>query len=132
MEWNENEYEAALRQFQPRKPSLPPTMLYTRPRRPALWIGAVAATILLGILSIWILRNPRVTEAHAILEASGPLFRVSGQDTLPIAAGGSITVGDILRSQGGSALLALEHGPRLTMSAETEFSVEQAEDVIRI
>src|SRR5687767_3627937 len=102
MEWNEQEYETTLRQFQPRNPRLPEALI-ERPQRRRLWIGAVAAVILVGVLLIPIVRNLR-GDVYAVVEAADDsLVRVIGAETRPVAAGERIDVGEVLRSEGGSS-----------------------------
>lgn len=132
MDRTDDEYEALLRKFQPRKPSFPHEMQSPRPRRP-LWLGA-AVTILLGILSISIVQNLRGIDAYAVVEAAdGTLVRVSGQETQPVAVGERIEAGEVLRSEGGAgAVLGLADGTRMEMRSRSEFRVERGDDGIRV
>jgi hypothetical protein len=132
MEWNEQEYEATLRQFQPRTPRLP-EVLIERPPQKRLWIGAAAAVILVGLLLIPIVRNLR-SDVDAVVEAADDsLLRVIGGETRPVAAGERIAAGDVLRSEGGSsAILALRDGLRFEIRSKSEFKLERADDGIRI
>jgi hypothetical protein len=133
MEWNEQEYEATLRQFRPRNPSLPEE-LTARPTRRRLWIGAAAAAILLGLLSIPIVRHLRGGDVYAVVEsADGPLVRVIDGNIHPIAVGERIDADDIVRSEGdSSAVLSLRDGLRFEVRSKSEFRVERADDGIRI
>jgi hypothetical protein len=132
MEWNEQEYETTLRQFRPRNPRLPEALI-ARPQRRRLWIGAAVAVILVGLLLIPIVRNLR-GDVYAVVEAADDsLVRVIGVETQPVAAGGTINVGDVLRSEGeSSAVLALRDGLRFEMRSKSEFRLERADDGIRI
>jgi uncharacterized protein (TIGR03435 family) len=133
MEWNEQEYEATLRQFRPRNPRLP-EVLIMRPTRRRWWIGAAAAAILLGLLSIPIVRNLRGIDVYAVVEAAdGPLVRVIDGNILPVAVGDRIDAGDVVRSEGGnSAVLAMRDGLRFEVRSKSEFRVERADDGVRI
>jgi uncharacterized protein (TIGR03435 family) len=132
MDWKDDEYEALLRQFQPRKPSAPSEMLSLGTRRPRLWVFAVAAVILLGVLSVALLRNLQGIHAYTVVEAAdGGLYRVSGGQTLH--AGEKIEMGDIVRTDGGvGTVLALADGSRVEMRAQSALSVERADDGVRI
>lgn len=133
MEWNEQEYEATLRQFRPRKPRLP-DVLIAGPTRRRLWIGAAAAVILLGLLSIPTMRYLRGGDVYAVVEASdGPLVRVIDGNFLPVAVGERLGAGDLVRAEGdSSAVLSLRDGLRFEVRSKSEFRVEHADDGIRI
>jgi len=94
----------------------------------------VAAAVLMLLVSVVMLRSPfRDSSPPAVVESvDGSLSRTWGGQTDSIHAADSISLGDVLRSDGGSASLALPDGSRIEMRTRSELFLESADDGIRI
>jgi uncharacterized protein (TIGR03435 family) len=93
----------------------------------ALVIGAVAAAVVLAVF----LQAPREIDAHAVV-AVGSLSRVSTEKIQVLRTGDRIEAGEILRTNDANSSITLADGSRVEMRSHTEFSVENAQDGVRI
>jgi len=107
MDWNEHEYEDLLRQFQPRMPGVPRGMSPVRFRKRGWWLAAAA--VLLLTISIAVVPLISRLGAPAVVE-----------------------IGEVVRANGGGRVIRLRDGSRVEMRSDSEFSLEQASDGIRI
>jgi uncharacterized protein (TIGR03435 family) len=106
-----------------------PVVLW-RSRR--LYLMAAAAVFVLGVLSLASLRYKAI-DAHAVVEtAGGSLSRVSGGETQIARPGDRIEAGEILRTNNSGAGIKLADGSRVELGAQSEFSLELADDGVRI
>jgi len=72
-------------------------------------------------------------DAHAVVEsADGSLSRVSAEKTQVVHAGERIEAGEVLRSNAVGARIALADTSRVELRAGSEFSLERADDGVRI
>jgi uncharacterized protein (TIGR03435 family) len=93
---------------------------------------AAAAVLVAGVLTIGTLRSPRI-DAHAIVQsADGSLSRVSDEKTQVLRAGERIEAGEVLRANNSGARIMLADTSRVELRAQSEFSLERAEDGVRI
>ena len=134
MQFKDDEYEALLRQFQPRKPGPLRETLPMRHRRSAVWLAAAAAVVVLGVASIFIVRNVRRIDALAVVEtADGSMSRIAGEKTEIVHAGERIAGGTIVHANGGTGgVLMLSDGSRVEMRSHSALSLERADDGLRI
>jgi hypothetical protein len=110
MDWNDTDYEERLRQFRPRQPRLPEELLDTPARSRRWWWAAAAALILIGVLSIPLLRDHREQSGDRVLE-----------------------VGETARTDNNSgAMLSLPDGSRLEMRSNSQLALERVTDGLRI
>jgi uncharacterized protein (TIGR03435 family) len=91
-----------------------------RPMRLAVAIGAVCAAIALVVF----LQMPRRIDAHAIMG--------EGAVTPPVRAGERIEADEVLRVGEQNASMTLADSSRVEVRARSEFSLERAEDGVRI
>ena len=134
MDFEDNEYESLLRQFQPRKPAPLPDMRITRRRRPAFWMGIAAAVILVVALSWAIPTFFWKVDAHAIVESvDGSVNRLSDGRSQIAQAGSRIAGGEVLHTDSGSrATFALADGSRVEMRSQSDVGLESADDGVRL
>jgi uncharacterized protein (TIGR03435 family) len=100
-----------------------------RLRQPYL---VAAAALLVFSVSLSSLRNAGI-DARAYVESpDGSLSRVSGDKTKTVRFGERIEPGVLLRANDGRAVITLADSSRIELRPQTEFSVERADDGIRI
>lgn len=106
---------------------------------PSRWPWGIATVAAATIVLVVILKSGAVqhfgefgTDAPAVLQtAGGGLYRAT--DGQVIQAGGRIEVGAVVRTnQGASPVLLLTDGSRVEMRAQSELTLERADDGIRI
>ena len=97
--------------------------------KPVTVVLGAAAIVVLAVF----LQKPRAIDAYAVVEsADGTLFRVEGHRTQPLSLNERITPGETVRTSDSTARIALADESRVELRSRTEFSVERAEDGIRI
>jgi len=96
-------------------------------KRLAIAFGAVAAAVALAVF----LQMPRGIDAHAIV-ADGSVYRVLGDRLQIVHAGEKIEPGEILRTNDVNGSFILKDNSRVEMRSHSEFSLERAEDGVRI
>jgi uncharacterized protein (TIGR03435 family) len=97
----------------------------------ARWKAAAALLVLVVLVfvagsRVW-MRQSRVAEA-----VDGSLYRVAGGTRHALQAGEPLTFGETLHSNGAGAIFALTDGSRVEMRAQSEASLERADDGVRI
>src|SRR5262245_46516340 len=107
MDWKDGDYTALLRQFRPRKPSLPPGMVPSRAPRKSLWLAAAAATAAAAIAAVLFLAD---------------FHRTSAPGAQPVPDDESVQAGEVVRSNDGG-IFDLADGSRVEMRAQSEFSL---------
>jgi uncharacterized protein (TIGR03435 family) len=134
MDFEDNEYESLLRQFQPRKPAPLPHIRTTGRKRPALWIGIAAAIVLVAALSWIVPAYFWKVDAHAIVESvDGSVNRLSEGHSQIAQAGSRVSGGEILHTDSGArATFALADGSRVEMRSQSDVGLESAEDGVRL
>lgn len=86
----------------------------------------------LGVLTLVGLRYKAI-DAHAVVEsADGSLSRVSGGEMQITLLGDRIEAGEVLRTDNVGAGIRLADGSRVELGAHSEFSLERADDGVRI
>ena len=94
---------------------------------------AAAAVFMLALVTVGGLWTMRVKPDTVARSLDGSLLRVSGvQASQFVYAGEEIKIGEVLRANTAGATISLADGTRVQMRAQSEFSVERAEDGIRI
>ena len=92
---------------------------------------AFAGAAVLVVASLVIVQNI-ANRTYAVVETSdGEIYR-AGASTELLQKGARIAIGDVLRSGRDSSVLSLTDGSRIELRSQSEFSVERAEDGIRI
>ena len=135
MDFEDNEYESLLRQFQPRKPELPPQLRTgSRKRRPAFWLGIAAAVVMVAALSVVVPNLLWKVDAHAVVESvDGSVNHVSDGRSQIAEAGSRIAGGEVLHTDSGArATFALADGSRVEMRSQSDVGLESAEDGVRL
>jgi uncharacterized protein (TIGR03435 family) len=134
MDFEDNEYESLLQQFQPRKPAPLPDIRKARTRQPAFWIGIAAAVVLLAALSWVVPAYFWKVDAHAVVESvDGSVNRLSEGHSQIAQAGSRISSGEVLHTDSGArATFALADGSRVEMRSQSDVGLESAEDGIRL
>jgi len=126
MEDQDRDFESFLGEFRLRQHGpFPGEAAVETVRRPRRWMLAVAAVAVAGISSILIVRNltPNTVVA-AVVEAAGDSSYTRGQ---------AVESGVAIRSGGFDLLrLRLVDGTRIEMRAQSELSLESAEDGVRV
>jgi uncharacterized protein (TIGR03435 family) len=92
-----------------------------------VFVGVMAtAALVFGVILVW--------PQRALVEtAGGGLYRVSGEKSQPLTAGGTVELGDVLRTnEGASSVVVLPDGSHIEMRARSELSMESAHDGLRI
>lgn len=126
MDNEDKEFESFLSQFELRQhrqfPQAVPPQEFRKTRR---WILAAAAVAVISILSFALLRNfSRVGSPGTVVEAAGDSSYTAGE---------TVSRGRVIRSGGLESLtLKLEDGTRVEMRAQSELSMDSAEDGIRV
>jgi uncharacterized protein (TIGR03435 family) len=95
-----------------------------------LWMPAAAAALVMVILSVmlWPRNGPAVVES-----VEGGLYRLNQGAVEPLRVSQSIDSGETIRANGGSGgTLVLGDGSRVEMRSQSELSLENADDGIRI
>jgi uncharacterized protein (TIGR03435 family) len=132
MDWRDDEYEALLRRFQPRKPGIPPGMAHARSRRRGFWLTAVCALALLAVSTVFMVRNRSRIDANVTADPdAGAVSRAPGSNTQIAQESERVQAGQVVHSNAGG-VFGLPDGSQVEMRAESEFSVERADDGISI
>jgi uncharacterized protein (TIGR03435 family) len=100
-------------------------------RFPVLAIVGAGLAVLVSVVMvrhfIW------TNSEHAVVQvAGGDMVRVSGDKTKSVRSGESVEANEIVRSTGGGAMLTLADGSHVEMRAQSELSLERADDGVRI
>jgi uncharacterized protein (TIGR03435 family) len=90
-----------------------------------------AAVVSLVVISFWVSRAGRLPQPSEARLEDGSLYRVTGGKTSTLNAGDGIRLNDTFRS-GAGAMLVLADGSRVEMRAESELSLERANDGLSI
>jgi uncharacterized protein (TIGR03435 family) len=93
-------------------------------------VMAMAATLLV-VATIW-MKAPRIPSG-SLQTPEGSIYRPVPSEMIPMQAGKRIEIGDVVRSSDTiDGAIVLADGSRVEMRKESELSVEQAADGIRI
>jgi uncharacterized protein (TIGR03435 family) len=107
------------------------TQRKTRSRRPRLQFAA--AVVLVVLIGAGIVGSRMWKEQERVAQAvEGSLYRVARETRHALHAGDIIGFGETLHSNGAGAVFALADGSRVEMRAQSEASLEPANDGVRI
>lgn len=126
MDNEDKEFESFLGQFELRQHrQFPQTIPPQELRKTHRWILAAAAVVVISILSVALLRNfSRPGSPSAVVEVAGDSSYTAGE---------AIAARKVIRSGGFEPMtLKLEDGTRVEMRAQSELSMDSAEDGIRV
>jgi uncharacterized protein (TIGR03435 family) len=96
------------------------------------YLGAAAAALLVFAVSFSTLRDTGVDARAVVQSPDGSLSRITGDGTQVVRLGERVEPGVILRANDASAAITLADASRIELRPETEFSIERADDGIRI
>lgn len=93
------------------------------------WAMAAAAALVV-VLAGWELFNrfgpPPAGPAAKVQTLDGPLFRISGAEAVPVAAGGEIVAGELVRTANGSGvMLRLRDGSLVEVREHSDFQIAE-------
>jgi uncharacterized protein (TIGR03435 family) len=98
-----------------------------------LRLAGIAAVAAVMIAAVWIGLGWQARGVYARLEAAdGSLSRIAGGKTIPILPGKRIEAQEIVRAGSEGSTLVLADGSRVEMRAQSELSLERADDGVRI